>query len=139
MKKMRKRSFLLCQVLIVTLAGGYCLADQIPDIEKGKKLYDEYCSSCHGEDGIGQDPKRRGGGFDSNRVPIAPALNGTAHTWHHSPSYLFKYIKKGSIVGNSPMPSFGDELNKQQILSVISYFQSLWSEKRREHYFKKYK
>lgn len=137
--KMSKKAFLLSLVLVVAAGVGYCLAGQTADTEAGKKLYDEYCASCHGENGIGQDPKRRAGGWDSNRVRIAPALNGTAHTWHHSPRFLFKYIDKGSIDKKSPMPAFGKELNKQEILSIIAYFQSLWSEKRREYYFKKYK
>ena len=140
MFKIRGKTLSLCLVvLMVATAGGYCLAGQAADIDSGKRLYDEYCASCHGENGIGQDPKRRGGGWDANKVRIAPALNGTAHTWHHSPKFLFKYIDKGPIVGESPMPSFGDELNKQKILSIIAYFQSLWSEKRREYYFEKYK
>lgn len=115
------------------------MASQAADIDMGKKLFAAYCSSCHGEKGMGQDPKRRAGGWDSNKIRIAPALNGTDHTWHHSPSYLFKYIKKGSITEDSTMPSFGKELNKQEILSIIAYFQSLWSEKRRVYYFEKYK
>ncbi|MEN8142773.1 MAG: cytochrome c, partial [Thermodesulfobacteriota bacterium] len=82
---------------------------------------------------------RRAGGWDSNKVRIAPALNGTAHTWHHSPSYLFKYIKKGPPFKDSPMPSFGNEFNKQEILATISYIQSLWSEPIRKMYFEKYK
>ncbi|MCK4837467.1 MAG: c-type cytochrome [Desulfobulbaceae bacterium] len=91
---MRKTSFLLCLVFLIATTGGHCLASQAADIDMGKKLFAEYCSSCHGEKGIGQDPKRRAGGWDSNKIRIAPALNGTAHTWHHPPSYLFKYIKK---------------------------------------------
>jgi mono/diheme cytochrome c family protein len=137
--RMIAKALILSLVAMLATTGGNCLAEQVVDIVDGKRLYDEYCASCHGEKGIGQDPKRRGGGLDENKIPLAPALNGTAHTWHHSPSYLFKYIKKGSIVGNSPMPSFGDELNKQEILSIISYFQSLWPEKKLEWYFKKYK
>jgi mono/diheme cytochrome c family protein len=70
---------------------------------------------------------------------MAPALNGTAHSWHHSPAYLFNYIKKGSMVGNSSMPAFGDELNRQKILAIIAYFQSLWPEAIRKMYFEKYK
>jgi mono/diheme cytochrome c family protein len=136
---MRKIAFLCWLVFSLSTSGGYSLAEEAPDLETGKRLYDEYCAGCHGENGVGQDPERRAGGLDSNKVRIAPALNGTAHTWHHSPSFLFKYIKKGSIFENSTMPSFGNELNRQEILSIISYFQSLWSGKRREWYFEKYK
>jgi mono/diheme cytochrome c family protein len=139
MSEMSKKAFLLYLVLLIVATAGNCLAGPAADIDAGKRLYDEYCASCHGEKGVGQDPKRRAGGWDANKVRIAPALNGTAHTWHHSPGFLFKYIKKGSIVKDSTMPSFGKELNKQEILSTISYFQSLWPERIRKNYFKKYK
>ena len=136
---MTQKTFFLCLVFTFSAFGGYCLAAQAPDLEVGKRLYDEHCAGCHGENAVGQDPKRRAGGWNSNRFPIAPALNGTAHTWHHSPKFLFNYVNKGSIFKGSPMPSFGKELNKQEILSIISYFQSLWPERIRKNYFKKYK
>ena len=136
---MTKKTWLFCFVFTLSAIGGYCLAEETPDLEAGKRLYDKHCADCHGENGVGQDPKRRAGGQDANRVMIAPALNGTAHTWHHPPKLLYRYIDKGSIIRKSPMPSFGDELNKQEILSIIAYFQSLWSEKRRQWYLKKYK
>ena len=136
---MTTKTWMFCFVFTLSVSGGYCLAEEAPDLEAGKRLYDKHCADCHGENGVGQDPKRRAGGQDANRVMIAPALNGTAHTWHHPPKLLYRYIDKGSIIRKSPMPAFGDELNKQEILSIISYFQSLWSEKRREWYLDKYK
>lgn len=136
---MTKKTFILCYVFTLSAIGGYCMAEQAPDLEAGKRLYDEYCADCHGENAVGQDPKRRAGGLDENKVMIAPALNGTAHTWHHPPKLLYRYIDKGSIIRKSPMPSFGDELNRQEILSIISYFQSLWSGKKRQWYLDKYK
>ena len=139
MPEMRKKTFLLYLVLVVAAGGGYCLAEQTADIGAGKELYDKYCSDCHGENGVGQDPKRRAGGWDANRDRIAPALNGTAHTWHHSPKFLFNYIKKGSIDKKSSMPSFGGKLNRQEIEAIIFYIQSLWPERIRKNYFKKYK
>jgi mono/diheme cytochrome c family protein len=139
MLRTKEKELLLCLVVSVGLISGYSVAEQVPDIEAGKKLYDKHCAGCHGENAVGQDPSRRGGSMDENMVPIAPALNGTAHTWHHPPKLLFRYIDKGSIMKGSPMPAFGDKLNRQEILSIISYFQSLWSEKRRQWYFEKYK
>ncbi len=134
-----KGSYLFFLLFTLSVNGEHCLASEANDLETGKRLYGELCAGCHGENAEGQDPKRRAGGLDENRVPIAPALNGTAHTWHHSPKLLFKYIDTGSIIKNSPMPAFGNQLNRQEILSIISYFQSLWSEKRRSWYLEKYK
>lgn len=135
--KMRKGLLLFFTVLFATGAG--CLvAGQAPDIGAGKKIYAEHCSPCHGENAIGQDPKRQTGGWDLHRVPIAPALNGSAHAWHHSPQYLFKYIEKGSVDKDSPMPAFGRELGRREILSVLAYIQALWPEPIRKRYLAKY-
>ncbi len=139
MHRVRKISFISCLILMTLTTSGYSLTSQSADINAGKRLYDDYCANCHGEEGIGQDPKKRNGGRDANGVLIAPALNGTAHTWHHPPKLLFRYIDKGSIVKSSPMPSFGKELGREEILSIIAYFQSLWPEPIRKHYFKKFK
>ena len=139
MLKIKKEFFLLSLGGLLAAAEASGMSAQPVDIEAGQNLFAEYCVSCHGEKGVGQDSTRRGGGRDSNRVLIAPALNGTAHTWHHSPSYLFKYIKKGSVADDSPMPSFGKELNKHEILSIVAYFQSLWPSTIRKIYFEKYK
>ncbi|MEN8136152.1 MAG: cytochrome c [Thermodesulfobacteriota bacterium] len=139
MIKIQKKPLLLCLVISIATIGGYSKAGQSPGLETGKKLYAEHCAECHGENAVGQDPKRRADGLDDNKVPISPALNGTAYTWHHSPKLLSRYIDKGSIMRGSPMPTFGSELNEQEIQSIISYFQSLWSEKRRQWYFEKYK
>ena len=135
----KKIIILVFITLMVAAYTNLYSANNSADLETGRKLYLDLCAGCHGNNAEGQIPERRGGGLDENNVPIAPALNGTAHTWHHPPKLLFRYIDKGSIMKGSPMPAFGDTLNKQEILSIISYFQSLWSEKRRQWYLEKYK
>lgn len=107
------------------------LADSAPD---GKTLFHTHCSVCHGQEGTGEDPQWLNGGWREDGTRIAPALNGTAHAWHHEPQLLYSYVKDGSIDTTSPMPSFGDQLTDEQIWSVIRYIQSLWPEKIRKIY-----
>jgi len=97
-------------------------------ISEGKNLFHQHCSACHGENGIGQDPKNPAGGWDDDGKRIAPALNSEGHAWHHSPELLFSYIQDGSIDDTSPMPSLGAVLKDTEIESIVFYVESLWSE-----------
>lgn len=103
-------------------------------VPEGKKLFHRHCAACHGENGIGQDPKNPAGGWEEDGRRIAPALNSEGHAWHHSPELLFSYIKDGSIDDTSPMPSFGGVLKETEIESMVLYVESLWSEGIRRKY-----
>jgi mono/diheme cytochrome c family protein len=104
----------------------------------GESLYNRYCSPCHGEKAVGQDPASPNGGWRDDGSLIAPALDGTAHSWHHGPELLYDYVKSGSVNPESPMPSFGDRLDDDQIKAIIVYFQSLWPEKIRGLYLQRF-
>ena len=129
------RRWLLIQAvasfLILFVFAGPVPADGPPDSET---LYKQYCSDCHGDKAVGQDPARPNGGWYKDGSRIAPALNGTAHSWHHEPELLYDYVKSGSVDPESPMPSFGEELDDAQISLIINYYQSLWPEKIRRIY-----
>ena len=65
----------------------------ISQINLGKSLYVTHCASCHGDNLQGQpnwSTKK-----DKDGHNLSPPLNGTGHTWHHSPEYLFHVIKYG--------------------------------------------
>lgn len=103
-------------------------------IEKGKELYDEHCSVCHGENAVGQDPEHPAGGTNPEGKIIAPALNGSGHASHHSTQGLFNLIKKGPSQKNSPMPTWEKVLSDKEIHLIIDYFQSLWpKDHKRKH------
>ena len=56
-------------------------------------LYQNNCASCHGlklQEQNGWKSK-----LDEDGHRLAPPLNGSGHSWHHSPDYLFKIIKYG--------------------------------------------
>lgn len=124
-------SALFVLLMLTTPAASHGLPD-------GDTLFHQYCAACHGVKGVGEDPANLQGGWRKDGSRIAPALNGTAHSWHHEPELLYDYIKSGSVAPDSPMPSYGDELGDAQIKAIIEYFQALWPEKIRGIYEKRF-
>ena len=89
----------------------------------GKKVYAENCISCHGENAQGTTSWRE---LASDGHYPPPPLNGTAHAWHHPIVLLKKVIEEGGVPLGGIMPGFGDKLNDEEKLAVISYIQSFW-------------
>lgn len=126
--------------LFVWTNGSEAIASQTEvsvDLDAGQSLYLENCASCHGADLEGQENWRSAG--DDGVLP-APPHDKTGHTWHHPDSLLFNYTKLGGkellaaqgIVFNSGMPAFGDVLSDPEILNVIAFIKSTWSERQRK-------
>ena len=102
------------------------------ELSQGSKLFTQNCSSCHGVEGVGQNPESPNGGMLDGGGYLAPALNGTGHAWHHPNSVLFKTIKHGSIASDSSMRAFSNRLSDKEIVMIIHYFKSLWPDPIRE-------
>jgi cytochrome c oxidase cbb3-type subunit 3 len=111
-------------VLIASFAVllfGIALLTHAADPGEGKKLYGQYCGSCHGESGKGDGP-------------AATALNPKPRN-HTDKEYMsklsdedmLKVIKGGGAsVGKSPiMPPWGAALKDDQIKDVIAYIRTL--------------
>ncbi len=135
MKVMQVLSFF---VLVGLIIANNCAAGNA-EITKGQEVFQQNCESCHGIKGIGQDPKNPMGGLDSENQFVAPALNGTGHSWHHHPVFLFQQIKNRKINKSSPMPPFSSMLSDDEINAVIAYFKSLWPEDIQKQYYEQFK
>jgi mono/diheme cytochrome c family protein len=86
----------------------------------GKQLYETHCATCHGINGEGQLP-------DPLAPNMAPPHNNDVHTWHHPDQSNFETIWYGrTIVGN--MPAFYDKLSEDEILQILAYIKSWWSD-----------
>jgi cytochrome c oxidase cbb3-type subunit III len=91
------------------------------DAEQGKKLYGQFCVTCHGQSGKGDGPG-------------AAALNPKPRD-HTDKEYmsklsdddLLKVIKNGGAsIGKSPlMPPWGASLKDDQIQDIIAYVRTL--------------
>jgi cytochrome c oxidase cbb3-type subunit III len=106
----------LCTVML-----GAALSAHAADVEQGKKLYGQFCATCHGQSGKGDGPG-------------AAALNPKPRD-HTDKEYmskmsdddLMKVIKNGGAsVGKSPlMPPWGASLKDDQIKDIIAYVRTL--------------
>ena len=105
-----------------TVPGRWYTAAQV---EAGEPLYQTYCAVCHAPDGSATADWRA---LDENGNYPPPPLNGTAHTWHHPLDLLSNTIAEGGTAFGGVMPGFGAVLSVDDRLSIIAWFQSLWSD-----------
>ncbi|NQW24150.1 MAG: cytochrome c [SAR202 cluster bacterium] len=97
-------------------------------IEIGRTTYQANCAQCHGANAEGQ-PFWQQRNTDGTLKP--PPHDETGHTWHHSDGLLFRIVRDGGTIYETPgfkssMPAFGDRLSSEEIKAVITYFKSLW-------------
>jgi mono/diheme cytochrome c family protein len=104
-----------------------------PDPERiaaGAMLYAQYCASCHG-------PDLKGAPDWKNALPEGslppPPQDSSGHTWHHPDALLVQIIEQGGDPQwNSKMPTFGDRLSREQIVSILDFIKSNWGKEERE-------
>ena len=86
---------------------------------QGKQLFDQYCATCHGDEGQGRRPER------VEPEPAAPDL--TASKTVDDARYVRRVIAEGSAaVGRSPLsPPWGRSLSPQEIEYLVAYCQAL--------------
>ncbi len=90
-------------------------------IQEGKEIFRINCAVCHARDASGGK---------------GPALDGRSrsHATHHAPETLLGVIAKG----RGGMPAFATRLNDRQRAAVFAYIHSLWPEKVRKKYDRKF-
>ncbi|MDA7564352.1 cytochrome c [Pelagibacteraceae bacterium] len=104
----------------------------------GKEVYQANCATCHQPNLSGQVGWKDKLDNDGHR--LAPPMNGTGHTWHHDDKTLF-YITKYGLAKLVPkyegkMMGFGDQLNDQEIKSVLAYIKSFWTDDKYQYQMK---
>jgi len=117
----RTEYVLLFLIALYAIVLGPALLAHAADAEQGKKLYGQFCASCHGQSGKGDGP-------------AAAALNPKPRD-HTNKEYMskmsdeemMKVIKNGGAsVGKSPlMPPWGASLKDEQIQDVMAYIRTL--------------
>ena len=106
-------------------------------VQSGEDIYNKNCATCHGPKGQGlaDDWKVK----DANGNYPAPPLNGTAHTWHHSPAQLLYTVNKGGTEMGGQMPAFEDLLSETEKQALIDYMYNLWPNEIQTRYDERYK
>jgi mono/diheme cytochrome c family protein len=95
-------------------------------LETGQKVFLANCAVCHGKQAQGLAGDWRLRLSDGSYPP--PPLNGTAHAWHHPLSQLRRSVREGGVRLGGKMPGFKGQLNTDEQLAAIAYFQSFWTD-----------
>jgi mono/diheme cytochrome c family protein len=111
-------------IIIVVLCAvvlGTALVAHAADAEQGKKLYGQFCVTCHGESGKGD------GAAAAALNPKPRDHTDKEYMSKMSDDDMLKVIKNGGAsVGKSPlMPPWGASLKDNQIQDIIAYVRTL--------------
>jgi mono/diheme cytochrome c family protein len=118
----RISALLMLGAIVLTQAHRARAEDQ----DEGKKLYQTYCTGCHGISEKGDGPAVK-------TLPVKPADHTRASVMSKlTDEYLFEVISKGGArVGkSSQMPGWGAVLKEAQIHDVVGYIRALGAVKK---------
>ena len=88
---------------------------------EGRKLYANYCASCHGEKG-------KGDGVAAGSLPVKPKdhTNGAVMNQMTDQALADVISKGGGATGKSSfMPAWGASVNEKQVRDIVAYIRSL--------------
>lgn len=110
------------------LSGPYQAST--PAEESGRNLYVKKCQACHGKDGVGETYTVQAL-TDKNYIQ-APALDASAHAWHHTDDALVKLILEGSA-RTQRMAAWKDAgVSEHDARDLVAFIKSLWSKRELE-------
>lgn len=93
----------------------------------GRNLYQSYCQSCHGAEGVGEPPIPLG--IRRLDYILAMPLNETSHAWHHGDNNLVQTILHGNRRTKLRMPVFDSVLSEEQARDLVAYIKTFWSDR----------
>ncbi len=101
-------------------------------VDRGARLYKTSgCPECHGAGGGGDGPSARKGMRDARGFPVVPTdLTRRPLKRGSDPQETWKSIALG--LGGTPMPSYLDALEPDEIWAVVLYLESLVTPERRQ-------
>jgi mono/diheme cytochrome c family protein len=100
------------------------------NVSKGDILYTQYCAICHGVSLEGAANWKQCLPDDS--LP-PPPHDSSGHTWHHSDELLIDIIENGGDPAyNFKMPSFKEQLGREEIVTILEFIKSKWGLEERE-------
>ena len=91
------------------------------DLVEGKRLFDTYCTACHGVDGKGNAPVADNSSGKRYQVP-PPNLSGVGNiTSQRTDGYLFYTVRDGASV----MPGYGRAMLDQDVWDLVAYMRTM--------------
>jgi mono/diheme cytochrome c family protein len=102
----------------VVLSRVNPLKGNVVVLKDAKKLYRNYCGSCHGEGG-------KGDGIAAAACNPRPADHTSDYVQREPDASLYWKISEG----RGPMPSFKNTLTEDQIWSLVNYIRTLKAKK----------
>ncbi len=103
---------------IIGLAIVALAAASLPDVERGKAIYEQRCLECHGIEG-------KGDGVKAPFLSPRPGNLVSAATAAKSDQDLLKIIANGRP--RTAMPAWKDTLSEEERRQVLQYIRSLIS------------
>ena len=91
--------------------------------KRGETLYAAKCQSCHGVQGVGETYTEEA--LTKQGYIMAPALDDSTHSWHHTDDQLVETILEGS----DRMKAWKSELKEKDTRDIVAYMKSLWSQR----------
>jgi mono/diheme cytochrome c family protein len=104
-------------LLVILFSPSLTFAQEPND---GKRMYQAYCSGCHGLSGKGDGPAAK-------MLPVKPADHTRIEMNKYTDQYLFEIISKGgaSVGKSSQMPAWGGVLKEPRVKEIVAYVRAL--------------
>ena len=119
--KISKQMVITLLILIFLLPPVSLLAGG--DVARGKRIYQQYCTPCHGQEGNGRGPRAK------NEALQPPPRNHTDGFYMNMQNdvRLFKVIKFGGKANNLShiMPQWKHVLKDKEIFSIVAFIRTL--------------
>lgn len=115
--QVKKMTPVLLVLSLIALSRSLIFAQELTD---GKRMYQAYCSGCHGLSGKGDGPAAK-------TLPVKPADHTRIEMNKYSDQYLVEIISKGgAAVGrSSQMPAWGAVFKEPQVQAIVAYVRTL--------------
>lgn len=110
---------LLCMAFLLLLVN----TSTASDAKRGARIYQQYCTPCHGQEGNGRGPRA---GNEALQPPPRNHTNGFYMNMQ-SDVRLFKVIKFGGKANNLShiMPQWKHILKDKEIFTIIAHIRTL--------------
>ena len=93
--------------------------------KRGQGIYTEKCQVCHGVDGVGETYTQQA--LTDKDYIMAPALDESAHAWHHTDEQLAETILEGSPRTPRMPAGKNSGISAADARDLVAYIKSLWT------------